>query len=300
MTDGFSAALLDWWRTARRDLPWRDTRDPWAILVAELMLQQTQVDRVTGPWRAFLAAMPDPAACAAAGAAQVIRRWEGLGYNRRAVHLHAAAVQMVERHDGRVPDDLASLLALPGVGPYTARAVRVFAFERDDAVVDTNVARILARTSGERLTASVVQRLADDLVTPGRGWAHNQAMLDLGARICRPTPHCLDCPVRAWCRWELDGRVGQDPARGSAGVSGGQSRFEGSDRQGRGRLVDTLRRRAVEAHELAVVCGWSDDAARAERVAERLVADGLARCDGTTYLLPDVVGDPGPESTSPA
>ncbi len=286
MTDGFSDALLDWWSGARRDLPWRATRDPWAILVAELMLQQTQVERVVEPWQAFLTEMPTPAACATAGVDRVIRRWEGLGYNRRAVHLHAASVRIVERHAGVVPDDLDALLELPGVGPYTARAVRVFAFEHDDAVVDTNVARILARVSGERLTAAVAQRLADDLVADGRGWAHNQAMLDLGARVCRPAPNCPDCPVVGWCRWAGAGRADPDPARGSAGVSGGQSRFEGSDRQGRGRLLGVLRRRPVAEHELADVCGWPDDADRAQRVAARLVADGLARRDGATYVLP--------------
>ena len=131
-----------------RDLPWRRTRDPWAILVAEVMLQQTQVSRAQHAWSSLLADLPNPAAAAAAGQADVVRRWEGLGYNRRAVGLYRAAVAMVEHHDGTVPDSLPELLALPGVGPYTARAVLAFAFEQDVAVVDVNVARVISRACG--------------------------------------------------------------------------------------------------------------------------------------------------------
>lgn len=136
-------AVLAWGASTLRDLPWRHERDPWVVLVAEVMLQQTQADRVIPKWQAFLAAYPDPAACAAASLADVLRSWHGLGYPRRARSLHQTAALVVERHGGELPDDLGALVALPGVGAYTARAVLAFAFERDVAVVDTNIARVL-------------------------------------------------------------------------------------------------------------------------------------------------------------
>ena len=275
--------VLEWWDGAGRDLPWRRTRDPWAVLVSEVMLQQTQVDRVVPKWQVFLDRFPDPSTCAAAPVGAVIETWAGLGYNRRAVGLHRCAVTVVEDHDGRLPLDLAALLALPGIGPYTARAVLAFAGERDVAVVDTNVARVLARQAGRPLRPAEVQAAADALVPDGQGWAWNQAMLDLGAGVCRARgPQCVGCPVAASCAWR--GGPGPDPAVGSAGVSGGQSPFEGSDRQGRGRLVDALRRGPVV--DLATAAGWPDDPERAARVAGTLVADGLAVLDGDTLVLP--------------
>jgi len=276
-------ALLGWWQAEQRDLPWRRTRDPWAVLVSEVMLQQTQVDRVIPKWHAFLDRFPDPATCAAAPVSAVIEAWAGLGYNRRGVALHRCAVTVVDEHAGRLPLELSALLALPGVGPYTARAVLAFAGEQDVAVVDTNVARVLARQAGRSLRPVEVQEAADALVPAGQGWAWNQAMLDLGAGLCRARAvHCGDCPVAPTCAWR--GGPGPDPAVGSAGVSGGQSRFEGSDRQGRGRLVDALRRGPVL--DLADAAGWPDDPVRATRVAHTLVADGLAVLDGDTLTLP--------------
>ncbi|MDH4075552.1 MAG: A/G-specific adenine glycosylase [Acidimicrobiia bacterium] len=281
--------LAGWFEANGRDLPWRRTRDPWAILVAEAMLQQTQVARVTERWPRFLRRFPTPSICAAAPVGDVIDEWAGLGYNRRAVALHRAATAVVERHDGHVPEGLADLLALPGVGPYTARAVRVFALELDDAVVDTNVARILARVGGRSLRPAPVQALADGAVPRGRGWLWNQALLDVGAGWCTArAPRCADgCPVAAAgrCAWWAAGRPEPDPAVGSARVSGGQSRFDGSDRQGRGRLVDALRRGPVPVAELPFIMGWPDDATRAERVAATVVTDGLARRRGETLTL---------------
>ncbi|MET0825453.1 MAG: A/G-specific adenine glycosylase, partial [Acidimicrobiales bacterium] len=235
-----ASGVLDWWDGDRRDLPWRRTRDPWAVLVSEVMLQQTQVDRVIPKWTAFLDRFPDPARCAAAPVGAVIEAWAGLGYNRRGVALHQCARVVVDEHDGRLPMDLPALVALPGIGPYTARAVLAFAGERDVAVVDTNVARVLARQAGRPLRLVEVQADADALVPSGQGWAWNQAMLDLGATVCRArAPDCGRCPIATSCAWR--GGAEPDPAVGSAGVSGRQSRFEGSDRQGRGRLVDALR-----------------------------------------------------------
>jgi A/G-specific adenine glycosylase len=275
-------ALLAWFEEHRRDLPWRRTRDPWAVLVSEVMLQQTQAARVIPKWHAFLERFPDPATCAAAPAGDVIEAWAGLGYNRRGLALHRCAQAVVAEHGGTLPDDLKALLALPGIGPYTARAVLAFAYERDVAVLDTHVARIVARQANRRFTAKEAQNAADALVPAGEGWAWNQAVLDLGATICRSrSPRCDDCPVRPTCAWRGQG---PDPAVGSAGVSTPQSRFEGSDRQGRGRLVDALRLGPVV--DVAVASGWPDDPERAERVAATLVADGLAVRVGDELRLP--------------
>jgi A/G-specific adenine glycosylase len=275
---------LDWAKAEQRDLPWRRTRDPWSVLVSELMLQQTQVERVEPKYEAFLSAYPTPEACATASLGEIVTAWAGLGYNRRALNLHRCAQIIVASHGGQLPSDLAGLLALPGIGPYTARAVLAFAFEADVGVVDTNAARVLARMGSSRLRPREAQDAADAAVPAGTGWAWNQAMLDLGATRCRArSPHCGDCPVRRWCGWQ--GR-GDDPAVGSAGVSGRQSAFEGSHRQGRGRLVDALRRDGrVEHHELATVTGWPGDPERARAAAQSLVDDGLASWDGRALVF---------------
>jgi A/G-specific adenine glycosylase len=279
--------LLAWWEAAgRRDLPWRATRDPWAVLVCEVMAQQTQVARVAERWAPFLERFPTPEACAAAPVAEVLRWWSGLGYNRRALALHRCATAVVERHGGRLPSDVAALLDLPGIGPYTARAVAAFAYELDHGVVDTNSARVLARWAGRRLSAREAQDAADSAVPAGWAWAWNQAMLDLGASVCtRRAPRCGDCPVQARCAWRSTGNPDPDPAVGSAGVSGGQSRFDGSDRQGRGRLVEALRSTDVPATAIAATMGWPDDVDRATRVAATLVADGLIEQTEGRYHL---------------
>lgn len=278
--------LLDWWERQRRDLPWRQTRDPWAVLVCEVMAQQTQVARVAERWHPFLDRFPTAAALAEVPAAEVVRWWAGLGYNRRALNLHRCAQVVVAQHAGRLPADLGALLGLPGIGPYTARAVLAFAFEHDHGIVDTNTARVLARWCGHRLTAKEAQAGADAAVPPGEAWAWNQAMLDLGATVCtRRTPRCHTCPVIDGCAWAAAGWPLPDPADGSAGVSAGQSRFEGSDRQGRGRLVEALRTAPLDAVDLAPAMGWPDDSTRAERVAVTLITDGLVALDGSTYRL---------------
>ena len=282
---GFGPALLSWARGALRDLPWRRVRDPWGILVAEAMRQQTQVARVIDRWPRFLLRFPDPAACAGVPAAEVLREWAGLGYNRRALNLHRAAVAIVADHGGAVPDDLDALLALPGVGPYTARAVRAFAHEQPAAPVDTNIGRVLARVVGRRLSPGEAQQLADALVGADV-WAWNQGLMELGALVCtKRSPDCRRGPVASWCDWRGHG---PDPADGSAAVGRPQSRFEGSDRQLRGRLVDALRRAPVGEADLAAAMGC-DDEARCRRVLARLVADGLVV---ETEALVVLAGDP--------
>ena len=296
MSLAIQGAVLAWGETARRDLPWRRTRDAWAVLVSEIMLAQTQVARVVPKWEAFLARWPDAAACARAPVGEVIAAWTGLGYNRRAVFVHRAATAITARHGGTVPADLEGLTSLPGVGAYTGRAVLAFAFEQPVGVVDTNAARVLARAvAGRTLATGEAQARADALVPPGRAWDWNQAMLDLGATVCTARrPACDACPLgpqttsaEALCAWARCG--GPDPAVGSAGTSRPQSRFDGSDRQGRGRLLARLAAPSggpIGRQDLAAAAGWPHHAARALAAAESLVADGLAEMapDGTLAL----------------
>ena len=268
----------------RRDLPWRRTCDPWHILVSEVMLQQTQVDRVLPYYERFLAEFPSAPACARARPADVVRLWAGLGYNRRALHLHRAAQVVTREHGGRVPHDDVALRALPGVGPYTARAIRAFAYGDNVAAIDTNGMRVLARcVSGVPLTFTAAMALGDRLVPAGGSWKFNQAMFDLGATVCTASgPDCTACPMRRQCRWRRAGRAGPaapDPWR--AGPSARpQSVFAGSDRQGRGRLLDALRTGTVPEKRLAAACGWPDDPPRAARIAAALVDEGFARWSG--------------------
>lgn len=269
-----AGAVLAWGVPQLRDLPWRAERDPWTILVAEVMLQQTQAERVVPKWQSFMDSFPTPARCAAAPLADVLRLWQGLGYPRRARNLHLTAGLVVERHAGALPDDLDALLALPGIGPYTARAVLAFAFERDVAVVDTNIARVLARSVGDRLTPKRAQAIADAAVPIGDGWIWNQVLMDLGATVCRPTPRCDACPIAVSCAWHVAGNPDPDPAVGSAGVSTRQAPFDGSDRQARGRVLATLHsgpRPAVEFDQ---------------RILATLVDDGLVEIADLSACLP--------------
>ena len=219
-------ALLNWYETVRRPLPWRFTRDPWALLVSEVMLQQTQAARVVPHYERFLARFPTPAACAEAPAAVVIAAWSGLGYNRRALALRAAAE--VVATEGW-PEDLQ---ALPGVGPYTAAAVASFAWDAQVAAVDTNVRRVIERRDGVRRPPRALAHRAAELLPEGRAAAWNQAMMELGATICRPRrPLCGECPLRAGC-------AGPDALPAPARPRG--ERFEASDRWARGRLLAAL------------------------------------------------------------
>ncbi|MEY2447617.1 MAG: A/G-specific adenine glycosylase, partial [Acidimicrobiaceae bacterium] len=249
--------------------------------MSELMLQQTQAPRVVPKFEAFVARFPTIDACASASVGDVVDAWQGLGYNRRAVNLHRAAVIVADRHGGVLPANLDELLALPGVGPYTARAVLVFAFEHDIGLVDTNAGRFVSRAlAGRSLNADEAQRLADAAVPHGRAWAWGQAVFDLGAALCtKRAPSCGACPVATSCAWAEAGFPQPDPVLGSAGVSKGQSRFAGSFRQGRGRLVTALRSGPVSAASIAVAAGWPDDPARAADAVASLVADGLAVVD---------------------
>lgn len=269
ITPARAAAVLEWGLPRLRDLPWRRVRDPWWVLVSEVMLQQTQASRVLPKWTAFIDRFPTPVECAEAPLGEVLRLWHGLGYPRRARNLHLAAQRIVDA--GAFPNTLDGLLDLPGVGAYTARAVLAFAFETEAAVVDTNIARVFARYVGVRMTQREVQAAADASLPRDEVWAWNQCLMDLGAQLCRAgTPACGECPLRRWCSWRGEG---VDPSVGSAGVSKTQARFEGSDRQLRGRLMKALGDGAVPVHRAASVMGCDSD--RAERLVRALCADGL-------------------------
>ena len=213
------AALLGWYAAQKRDLDWRRTRDPYAIWISEIMLQQTRVAAVTPYYRNFLARFPSIRHLAAARLDSVLRYWAGLGYYRRARHLHRAAKQIVSRHDGEFPRGHAEALALPGIGNYTAAAVLSIAYDAPLAVVDGNVARVLARLGavpGELRTPAVWRRLtamAAALLSPDASGDWNQAMMELGATICTPqSPHCAACPVADWCKARALGVANSLPA----------------------------------------------------------------------------------------
>ncbi len=204
----FSKALRQWFKSAARDLPWRKTRDPYAILVSELMLQQTQVATVIDYYERWLNRFPDVSSLAAADEQTVLRMWEGLGYYARARNLHRAAKVIVEKYGGQFPRTLDQIRELPGVGPYTAGAVASFAFGIRAPIVDANIARVIARLRNVRapIDSSAGQKLvwahAESLL-PARGAAarsHNAALMELGAILCKPgEPPCLLCPVKQWC-----------------------------------------------------------------------------------------------------
>ena len=201
------AALARWFRAHGRDLPWRRTRDPYAIMVSEFMLQQTQVVTVLDFYARWLARFPDFHTLAAASEADVLHVWQGLGYYSRARNLHRAAQHVVERHGGELPDDLAAIAALPGVGRYTAGAIASFAFDRATPIIDANIARVLARLLDLREAidtargSAILWATAEALLPVRGGRLHNSALMELGALVCTPrAPRCLACPVRAHCR----------------------------------------------------------------------------------------------------
>ncbi len=243
LEDERNEALVAWYRTNRRDLPWRRSDSPYHVLVSEMMLQQTQADRVVPFYERFIASFPTVESLAAAPFAEVAGVWSGLGYNRRAKHLHQAVKQVAV--DGW-PETLSGLEALPGIGPYTARAVASIAFGEHVAAVDTNLRRVLSRWHGEQLTGAALAAAAEaDLGHDASEW--NQAMMDLGATVCRPrTPDCEACPVHVWCAGP---EVYAPPRR--------QARFEGSLRQIRGAVVRHLVTGASSLESLARATGFT-------------------------------------------
>jgi A/G-specific adenine glycosylase len=236
-------AILAWYAAAGRPLAFRATSDPYAVLVSELMAQQTQAERAAGAWTAWIARWPTAGDLAAASVADVLRAWAGLGYNRRALALHRAAQAIVAGYGGRVPDDLEALERLPGVGPYTARAVAAIAFNRSVGAVDTNVRRVLGRVAAgapESLTGRQMQALADAVVPAGAAAAWTHALMDLGARLCAPrNPRCDTCPAAPWCRYASADRANAEPAASRRGEP--SPAFETTRRWLRGRVLQRAR-----------------------------------------------------------
>ncbi len=284
-----AATLNAWYRLNARDFPWRRPgTSPWAVLLIEFMAQQTQIERAGDAWAIWLARWPTPADLAAAPPAEAIKAWGRLGYPRRALALHATATEIVERHAGEVPSSVDELLALPGIGPYTAAAVAAFAYWVRTPVVDTNIRRVLARAvlgqaeawppSARRDAAEMSAMLPED---PAEARVANVAFMELGALVCTArSPKCAACPIAEDCAWRAAGYPTHDgPRRAPA------ARFHGSDRQVRGRVMAELRAadRPVPRAELAPA---SDDPAQLDRALAGLLRDGLAITDGGGYALP--------------
>ncbi|AFC52002.1 mutY [Mycobacterium paraintracellulare] len=267
---------MAWYETSRRDLPWREPGvSAWQILVSEFMLQQTPVARVLPIWSDWVRRWPTPSATAAASAADVLRAWGKLGYPRRAKRLHECATVIARDHDDVVPDDVDTLLTLPGVGSYTARAVACFAYRRRVPVVDTNVRRVVARVvhgladagapSATRDHADVSALLPDDATAP----QFSVALMELGATVCTArTPRCGLCPL-GQCAWR---RAGYPAAQGPPRRV---QTYAGTDRQVRGRLLDVLRAKDSPASRAELDVAWLTDTAQRDRALYSLLADGL-------------------------
>lgn len=269
--------LIDWFDRTARDLPWRRPEcDAWGVLVSEIMLQQTPVARVQPIWEQWLARWPLPSSLAAESPGEVVRAWGKLGYPRRALRLHAAAVVIATDHGDVVPCDVETLLALPGIGAYTARAVAAFAYGRRAPVVDTNVRRVVARAvhgAGDAGPPSTTRDLADvnALLPDGHARAarYSAALMELGALVCTARgPRCADCPLIDSCAWHRSGK----PAY--AGPAKPVQRFAGTDRQVRGLLLDVLRGTAGPVPKAHLDTVWSIEGQR-DRCLDSLLVDGL-------------------------
>ncbi|WP_308608281.1 A/G-specific adenine glycosylase [uncultured Corynebacterium sp.] len=264
-----------------RPLPWRAAgTSPWAVLVSEVMSQQTPVARVIPSWHAWLEKWPTPADLAVAPKDEVLRMWGKLGYPRRALRLRECAVTIVDKHDGKVPSDVDTLLALPGVGDYTARAVAAFAFGVRTPVVDINVRRVLRRHRQGTYLPGTVKRADMALVEeflpldPTTAAETSVALMELGATVCRTTPECEVCPIATSCAWVAAGRPEPEDHEIAAAKRRVQ-KFEGTDRQVRGLLLDVLRAADSPVEQAALDAVW-DDAHQRSRALFSLLDDGLA------------------------
>lgn len=281
--------IADWYAAGHRDLPWRRPGfSAWGTLVSEFMLQQTPVARVIPALERWLTRWPTPADLARVPPGEAVRAWERLGYPRRALALHAAATVIADRHDNSVPPDVDALLALPGVGPYTARAVAAFAYGIRTPVVDTNARRVLARAvrgQGEAGPARTTADLAEmDAVLPGdpaRARLVNAGVMELGQTVCTArAPRCDICPLREVCAWRAAGYPRYEGPRAAV-----QKKYEGSDRQVRGLVLRELRGSDTPVPQTVIAGLWSD-AVQLERAVDGLVRDGLVVRAGDELRLP--------------
>ena len=268
-------AILDWYATHGRTLAFRRTSDPYAVLVSEVIAQQTQAERAAARWERFMTRFPTVELLAAASPADVLREWQGLGYDRRGLALWRAARIIREEHGGHVPASIEALEALPGVGPYTARAVGAIAFGVPVGAVDVNVERVIGRIAGAgaRPPRRKVQAVADRIVatTDPATWTH--AVMDFGATVCRPrNPRCDDCPVRAMCASAL---AGNRTSVGSPRRSRSTTPFPATNRWLRGRILDRLREAPSSAWVALDAPIGTHDLARVHRAASALAADGM-------------------------
>lgn len=289
---GLPLRLAEWYRDSARDLPWRrpafhEEFGAWGVLVSEFMLQQTPVTRVIPHLEAWLDRWPTPAAMAAATPTEVVRQWANLGYPRRALWLHRAAVEVVARHGGIVPRDVDALLALSGIGEYTSRAVAVFAYGDRHPVVDTNTRRVMARALDGRAQPSPPSRrdlIAMEALLPvdlAESAVVNAAAMELGATICTArAPRCEECPIAMDCAWLAAGRPDTPDTRRR------QASYEGSDRQARGRALRMLRHSPDAAAPLDEVLADWPDAVQRDRAIDSLIADGLAEANDGILSLP--------------
>jgi len=282
--------VADWYAAGHRELPWRRPDYPaWGILMSEFMLQQTPVARVIPRLAEWLERWPSPADLAAVPPGEAVRAWDRLGYPRRALNLHAAATTIAERHGNRVPSDVDELLALPGVGPYTARAVAAFAYGVRTPVVDTNVRRVLARALNGQAEPGVPRTRRDleamDAVLPQnaeRARLANAGVMELGQTVCTArAPRCAECPIAALCAWRAAGYPDYEGERAPR-----QKKYEGSDRQVRGLILHELRGSDLPVPADALAGLWPD-AEQLARALAGLLRDGLVAGDPVEgYLLP--------------
>jgi A/G-specific adenine glycosylase len=281
--------LTDWFAEKARDLPWRRPGcSAWGVLVSEIMLQQTPVARVEPSWHEWMARWPKPSDLAAATPADVLRAWGKLGYPRRALRLRDAAAVIAEQYDDVVPSDVDTLLALPGIGAYTARAVAAFAYRKRCPVVDTNVRRVIARAvhgAGDAGPASNTRDMADaEKLLPAdeeHAARMSAALMELGAIVCTArNPRCADCPIYDTCAWQLAGKPAYN------GPAKPVQKFAGTDRQVRGLLLDVLRDTSTPVPKTRLDVVWSD-AGQRDRCLDSLLVDGLVEqtADGL-FALP--------------
>lgn len=276
--------LTSWYHATARELAWREPgTTAWGVLLSEVMSQQTPVARVEPIWREWISRWPTPAAFAAASADEVLRAWGKLGYPRRALRLLDCAREIVARHDGEVPDDVAELLALPGIGDYTARAVACFHFGQNVPVVDTNVRRVYHRLYDARFLPGPASKkelalVADILPDAAIGPTFSVALMELGAVVCTARkPKCEICPVRDLCAWQAAGCPAPSEEEQAAAKRRVQ-KFVGTDRQVRGLIMDVLRGAEAPVPQSAIDVVWADGAQRS-RALYSLIEDGLAEQD---------------------